>query len=443
MSILKTTYLGLELEHPVIAGAGPLSGTLDGIRRLEDGGAAAIVMRSLYEEQLRVESLATHESLASTADSFGEATSFLPESADFGVGPDEYMEHLRNAKSAVGVPVIGSLNGAREGAWMDYATLLEEAGADAIELNLYDIVTDPAETAQQVEARTIELVRGVCSRTTLPVAVKLSPFYTAPAAFAAQAPLRPGDRARSRLVPGQRLEHPVDQADELLAHLAGHLSDFLVGQTLLQPGSEIRDARDPEHAHALMCGADDLGDRAHADGVTAERGDHPHLGGRLVGRPEHAGVDALAKREAERVSGCVGQLTESRSVGGGQVGKARAEAVVVGPDERVTSGQIQVVVDHHQIAGRELPIHAASRVGYEQRLRAEMPHDAQRQHDIRNREPLVRVHTPLHRDDRAAVLRADDELPGVPLHRALVKSGDLAVRHLDRVFELVGVGAKP
>ncbi len=178
MADLTTTYLGLELDHPIIAGASPMADTVDGARRLEDGGAAAIVLRSLYEEQLRAESIATHASMAGPAEAFAEALSYLPEPDQFVLGPQDYVEHLGRVKRALSIPVIGSLNGVVPGPWLDYAKLMEEAGADAIELNLYEVVTDTGTGAPDIEKRVVEIVREVCSRTSLPVSLKLSPFYT-------------------------------------------------------------------------------------------------------------------------------------------------------------------------------------------------------------------------------------------------------------------------
>jgi dihydroorotate dehydrogenase (fumarate) len=179
MTRLATTYLGLELPHPFIVGASPLGDSLDGIRRLEDAGASAVVLHSLYEEQLRTESVATHESVFSPADTFGEALSYLPQPDEFRLGPDAYTEHVSRAAEAAGIPIIASLNGIEPGPWLDYARMLEQAGAAAIELNLYDVVTDPSMTAGDVESRAVSVVRGVREKTSLPVAVKLSPFYTA------------------------------------------------------------------------------------------------------------------------------------------------------------------------------------------------------------------------------------------------------------------------
>jgi dihydroorotate dehydrogenase (fumarate) len=175
---LRTKYLGLELPHPVMPGASPLSHDLDTIRRLEDAGAAAIVMYSLFEEQLIGEQISAHHGTELHAHSFPEATTFFSEPPDFVLGPHEYLEHLARVKAAVAIPVIGSLNGATPGGWTEHAKLIEEAGADALELNLYSVAADHAETSQQVEDRTVELCRSVKETVKIPVAAKLSPFYT-------------------------------------------------------------------------------------------------------------------------------------------------------------------------------------------------------------------------------------------------------------------------
>ena len=178
MADLRTTYMGLKLTHPIIAGASPMCDTLDGARRLEDGGAAAIVLRSLYEEQLRAESMATHSSMAGPAEAFAEAISYFPDPEDFVLGPHEYLAHLGRVKQAVDVPVIASLNGVIPGRWLDYATMMEQAGADAIELNLYEVVTNPRADGASIERSNAGLITAIRERCTVPIAVKLSPFYT-------------------------------------------------------------------------------------------------------------------------------------------------------------------------------------------------------------------------------------------------------------------------
>jgi dihydroorotate dehydrogenase (fumarate) len=218
---LSTQYVGLKLEHPLIAGAGPLADTLDGIRRLEDGGAAAIVLRSLFEEQIAREQMAEHLNLDSHAESFAEATTYFPSAHAFALGPFEYLDHLRRAKAAVRIPVMASLNGATPGGWIEYARLMEQAGADALELNLYRIPTDPDTTGERIERDAIETVRAVKRAVTIPVAVKMSPFYTAMANVGTALDQAGADG----LVLFNRFYQPDIDAEELMATRTLHLSD--------------------------------------------------------------------------------------------------------------------------------------------------------------------------------------------------------------------------
>lgn len=218
---LSTVYLGLKLDHPLIAGAGPLADTLDGIRRLEDAGASAIVLRSLFEEQIAREQMAEHMNLDSHAESFAEAASYFPSPHAFALGPFEYLEHLRRAKGAVRVPVIASLNGATPGGWIEYARLMEQAGADALELNLYRIPTDPDTTGASIERDAIATVQAVKRAVTIPVAVKLSPFYTSIANVARALDEAGGDG----LVLFNRFYQPDIDAEDLTATRTLHLSD--------------------------------------------------------------------------------------------------------------------------------------------------------------------------------------------------------------------------
>ena len=181
---LGTDYLGLKLKNPIVASASPLCESLDNIRRLEDHGIAAIVLPSLFEEQLTLESETLDADLSRGAESFAESLNFFPDLTMYNLGPDGYLELIRKAKTSVGVPVIGSLNGDSEGGWTRYAREIEQAGADAIELNIYSIVTDPERTSQQVERGYEELVRAIKNSVRVPVAVKLSPFFSAPANMA-------------------------------------------------------------------------------------------------------------------------------------------------------------------------------------------------------------------------------------------------------------------
>lgn len=176
---LRTAYLGYTLQHPIVASASPLSESLERIRQLEDAGVAAVVLPSLFEEQLELESAALDSDLSRGADSFGESLSYFPDLTDYNLGPESYLELIRKAKAAVNIPVIASLNGSTRGGWTRYAKLMEDAGASALELNLYALATDPRESAAQVETRYQELVREVRESAGIPVAVKLSHFFTA------------------------------------------------------------------------------------------------------------------------------------------------------------------------------------------------------------------------------------------------------------------------
>jgi dihydroorotate dehydrogenase (fumarate) len=183
---LSTTYLGLDLPHPLMPGASPLVDDLDTVKRLEEAGAAAIVMHSLFEEQFLQEQLATVHQLEVHADAFAEALSYFPRPGEFALGPEQYLEQIARIKAVVTVPVIASLNGTTAGGWIDYARRIQEAGADALELNVYHLATDPRETAGAVERRTIDILRAVKQAVAIPVAVKLSPSFSAMAHFAAE-----------------------------------------------------------------------------------------------------------------------------------------------------------------------------------------------------------------------------------------------------------------
>lgn len=176
---LSTTYLGLHLRHPVMASAGPLSGTLDGIKRLEDAGAAAVVMFSLFEEQIRQENEAYEYLTEHGAESFAESLSYFPQIEDYHVGPEQYLELVRAASEAVDIPVIGSLNGVTDSGWTEYAKDIESAGAKALELNIFYIPADIGLSGRDVEKRYEDIVRRVKGATSIPVAVKLNPFFSA------------------------------------------------------------------------------------------------------------------------------------------------------------------------------------------------------------------------------------------------------------------------
>jgi dihydroorotate dehydrogenase (fumarate) len=176
---LATKYLGLKLEHPFMPGASPMVDDMNMVRRLEDGGASAIVMHSLFQEQINREQYATIYHMELYSGAFAEVNGYFPQPAEFALGPDEYLNHIRKIKAAVAVPVIASLNGTTRGGWTRYAELIQQAGADALELNVYYMPTEPSETAAIIERRVIESLQTVRAAVTIPVSVKLSPFYSA------------------------------------------------------------------------------------------------------------------------------------------------------------------------------------------------------------------------------------------------------------------------
>ena len=181
---LNTNYLGLNLRTPIVPSASPLSESVDNIRAMEDFGAGAVVLYSLFEEQIEHESHELDHYLTAGTDSFAESLSFFPDMGSYVTGPNEYLNLIRRAKAAVDIPIIASLNGASPGGWTEYARLIEEAGASAIELNLYFIPADIMATAEQVEKRYLAVVKLVREAVNIPVSIKLSPFFTSTAHFA-------------------------------------------------------------------------------------------------------------------------------------------------------------------------------------------------------------------------------------------------------------------
>ena len=179
MMDLSTRYLGLRLDSPLVASASPLSESLDGVRALEDAGAAAVVLPSLFEEQIHLESHHVDRYLSLGTDSHPEALTYFPDVHDYGLGPEAYLEHVRRAKAAVSIPVIGSLNGVSPGGWVDYARKIEQAGADALELNVYYVPTDVGLTGAEVESMYLDLARAVRASVSIPVAVKLGHAFSA------------------------------------------------------------------------------------------------------------------------------------------------------------------------------------------------------------------------------------------------------------------------
>lgn len=217
---LTTTYLGLRLDNPIVPGASPLGDELDTVRRLEDAGAAAIVLRSLFEEQIALESLDEHDSFDLHSESFAEAASYFPSGDSFTLRSDQYLEHLRKIKAAVSIPVIGSLNGTTSGGWLDYARQIEQAGADALELNVYRLATDLHVQGSDLERDTVDVVRNLKQSLHVPLAVKLSSSYTSLANVAWQL-----DRAGADgLVLFNRFYQPDIDVKELTVERTIHLS---------------------------------------------------------------------------------------------------------------------------------------------------------------------------------------------------------------------------
>lgn len=187
---LTTTYLGINLKNPLVTSASPLSQKVETVRQMEQAGISAVVMYSLFEEQIIYDSLRLERDLTQGTESFAEALTYFPDLAavsdlnQYSIGPDDYVENLFRLKQSVEIPVIGSLNGITNGGWIEYARKIEQAGADALELNIYNLATDPKVPSSEIEAGYLDLVRSIRSSIKIPVAVKLSPFFTALPNFA-------------------------------------------------------------------------------------------------------------------------------------------------------------------------------------------------------------------------------------------------------------------
>ena len=175
---LKTSYLGLDLKNPIVPSAGPLSKEVDSVKQMEDAGAAAVVLYSLFEEQIEHESLELYHYTTQHADSNAEAGNYFIDQSEFKSGPDEYLEHIKKLKEKVSIPVIASLNGKSLGGWTSYAKQMQEAGADALELNIYRLATDFHVTGQEIEKGYLEIVKAVRAEVSIPVSVKLGPFFS-------------------------------------------------------------------------------------------------------------------------------------------------------------------------------------------------------------------------------------------------------------------------
>ncbi len=208
---LRTTYMGLSLKNPLVASASPLSESVDKIKRMEDAGASAVVMFSVFEEQLRQESAVLEYALNAGTDSFGEALSYFPAMEDYQVKPDRYLQIIEKASKATQIPIIGSLNGVTNEGWINYAKSIEQAGAKGLELNVYWIPADPALTGAEVEQRYLDIVKAVKGAVKIPVALKLSPFFSSFANFAK----RVDDQGVDALVLFNRFYQPDFDLEEL------------------------------------------------------------------------------------------------------------------------------------------------------------------------------------------------------------------------------------
>ena len=220
---LSTTYLGLNLKNPLVASSSPLSEKVESVQKLEEAGVAAVVMYSLFEEQIVQESLKLDADLDRGSYTFAEALDYLPQHGKFSVGPEAYLEQIKKLKQAVSIPIIGSLNGFSTGGWVDYAKKIEDAGADALELNMYYLEIKPEITSSELENTYLELVSDIRKQVQIPIAIKLSPFYTAIPNFASHL----ADAGANGLVLFNRFYQPDFDLEELevVPHLVLSNSD--------------------------------------------------------------------------------------------------------------------------------------------------------------------------------------------------------------------------
>ena len=208
---LTTTYLGLKLRSPLVVSASPLSEDVDNIKRMADAGAAAVVLYSIFEEQLRQDRLELHRHLENGTNSFAEALSYFPEPSEYRLGPEEYLKHIAAAKKTTGIPIIASLNGSSAGGWTSFAKQIQAAGADALELNIYYIPTSRDLTGTEVEMTYLDILKAVKANVTIPVAVKLSPFFSNMANMAK----RLDEAGANGLVLFNRFYHPDIELESL------------------------------------------------------------------------------------------------------------------------------------------------------------------------------------------------------------------------------------
>jgi len=227
MSDLTTTYLGLALKSPIVASASPLCESIANLRKLEDAGVAAAVLPSLFEEQLNIESLSVDTDLSRGTESFAESLNYFPDLQSYNLGPDGYLDLIRRAKRDVSIPIIASLNGVTPGGWLRYASMMEQAGADAIELNLYSIPADPRRSGAEIEQEFCDLVHQIKESIKIPLAVKLSSFFTAPANIAK----RLADAGAKGLVLFNRFYQPyfdIEALDIIPTLRLSHSSELLL-----------------------------------------------------------------------------------------------------------------------------------------------------------------------------------------------------------------------
>lgn len=218
---LSTDWMGLKLSCPLVAGASPLSAELDSVRALADAGAGAVVLQSLFEEQLLAEQMAMLAHVDDIGDTHAEALSFFPEPVTYHLGPDAYLRHITALKEAVPIPVVASLNGITPGGWLRYGKRMVDAGADALELNVYHLATDPEESPAQVEQRYVDILQTVKEGVRVPVAVKISPFFSSPVHFARRLDVAGADA----VVVFNRFYEPDIDIENLEAAPVLHLSD--------------------------------------------------------------------------------------------------------------------------------------------------------------------------------------------------------------------------
>jgi dihydroorotate dehydrogenase (fumarate) len=223
---LKTEYLGMKLNSPLVASASPVSESIDNIKKMEDAGASAVVLYSLFEEQLRAEQHEVHYHTTAATHSFAESLTYFPEPDEYRLGPEGYLEHIRKAKTATDIPIIASLNGSTPGGWAEYANKMQEAGADAIELNIYSIPTAMDMYGEEVEESYLDILHTVKSVVTIPVAVKLSPYFSNIANMAR----RLDDAGANGLVLFNRFYQPDIDIDELEVKPEVVLSHSSVGK---------------------------------------------------------------------------------------------------------------------------------------------------------------------------------------------------------------------